>query len=164
MSRYSLWCSVAIFLTLESKFVQYTTSYMQLFPFKITFFFNWNATISTSGFLMFDAFSLCSSASSPPPVLNKHHCFQILHVCYWSPSVVCALFPCWCLLRCSSAGEGKQTCDSRGSKVNVSFSCVVRFVVDRCVRYTELIVKGHASGEMTVCTTRCYPAGAVKSA
>lgn len=33
------------------------------------------------------------------------------------------------------------------------------------VHYTELtsIVKGHASGE-TMCSTRCYPAGVVKSA
>lgn len=33
------------------------------------------------------------------------------------------------------------------------------------VHYTELtFVKGHASGEMTVCTTRCSPAAVVKSA
>ena len=144
------------------KCVRYIGSYMQLFQF----FSYWNAIVLRSGFLMFDALSpsniplhLCRKSSLNITVCKKKSCMFVTEVL-----LLCVLFPSWCL-RCSSAGGNRYVIP--GSKVNVSFSCVVRLVVDRFSLYWVdfyVIVKGHASVEMTVCTTICYPAGVVKSA
>lgn len=142
-----MWCSVAciIFLTLESKFVQYTTSYKQLSPVKMTFFgmkcfkiLMWLPDECVWCFI-FVRRLVCIVAlhRTPPPVLNKltiHHCFQkeILHVCYWSPSVVRAfsilvssLFPC----------GGKQTCGSQ-----VKGECIILMCCQICCGQVFIIL------------------------
>lgn len=73
----------------------------------------------------------CSSSTSIVTVSKK----KVLHVCYWTPSVVCvyALSLSLSILVSSlflSRRRGTVPWFPRRSKVNVSFSCVVGFVVD----------------------------------
>lgn len=117
---------------------------------------HWDATLwwSDSGFLfMSDALSVSLSAPPPPlPVLNKTHCFQKKKSCMFVTEVlllcvcvcarvcvrVCFLFPSLSVSLLFLSGR-KHLPPSQPrlprSKVNVSFSCVVRFVVDRCSLY-----------------------------
>lgn len=91
---------------------------MQLLPFKIL----WNEMQQfrcESGFMIsvFDALFLSACLQlplhrTPPPVLNKLT-IQTLHVCYWSPSVVCVcvFFPHVVVFAVPPWGE--QKCDPR---------------------------------------------------
>lgn len=87
-----IFLKMIVFLTPKSSFVQCSTSYVQLFPKKCD---------SLKIFIWFPdecVWCFISVRLHPPPNASTcaeqtlRHCFQkqVLHVCYWSPSVVCA--------------------------------------------------------------------------
>lgn len=74
------------FLLWKANFVAYATSNMQPFPLAITLFWSRIWICSPDECLMLFCPSSCSSSTSIVTVSKK----KVLHVCYWSPSVVCA--------------------------------------------------------------------------
>lgn len=117
------------------------TSYIQLFPFKITFFemkccykiLIWFPDECLKPISVHLLISIVPLRQTSPPVLNKltkHHCFQKINpACLLLKSLCCVCFFHFGVFAVPLRGGNRHVIP--GSKVNVSFSCVVEFVVDR---------------------------------